>query len=214
MAITKATILSYVNSKLHLSETDIDQEIQEVLDELSEQNLLTREIDNSTIPATTDLAAGDREIAKPDLYKQLVAITLTDSSGQELRPLVGIPGGQAEYRRIIRLSPSQGKPEWYSEYHNKFFIYPESNGVYEVKMEFYKFHAGAEDNSGADDIEFGNEFSLVLKCGACLHVATRRRMQEQMVIWGQKYHTKLQDRLNNRTEQAYVVGGADGYGYD
>ncbi len=208
MAVTKANILAFVNSKLHVSETDIDAEIQEVLDELSDENLLTAKLEVS------DLAAGTTTIAFPTLYKMLVAITLNDGS-RDLRPLVAIPGGQVEYRRLIRLSPSQGTPEWYSEFGQEFVIYPTSNGVYTPTIEYFKFHAGSEDDTGADAIEFGNDFTRVLKSGACFNVATRRRMQEQMIIWGQKYQVDKQRRLDNRTEQAYITGGADGaLGYD
>lgn len=214
MAISKANILIFVNSKLHVSETDIDSEIQEVLDELSDENLLTATTGLDDIDAADDLAAGTTTIAYPTLYKMLVDITLNDGS-RDLHPLVAIPGGQVEYRRLLRLSPSQGTPEWYSEFGQQFFIYQTSNGVYTPTIEYFKFHAGSEDDSGANAIEFGDDFTRTLKSGACFNVATRRRMQEQMIIWGQKYQVDKQRRLDNRTEQAYITGGADGaLGYD
>lgn len=212
MAIDKAEILTFVNVKLHVTETDIDTEIQEVLDDLSEENLLTATTGEGSIAAATDLAAGSTTIAQPDLYKQLVDITLNDGS-VERRPLVALPGGIVDLRRLIGQSASQGRPEWYVEFNNLFYIYPISNGVYTPTIEFYKFHAGADDESGPDDIEFGDEFTRVLKYGTAFNVAVRKRMGEQMTIWGQRYQRMRDQRIENRTEQAYIVGSANDFDY-
>lgn len=199
MAVSKANILAYVNAKLHVSETDINSEIQEVLDDLSEEDLL---VGTETV---ADLAAGTTTIAKPSLFKLLVDITLNNGT-LDLDPLVGLPGGMVELRRLIRVSASQGTPKWYVEFGDLFYLYPISSGVFTPTIEFYKFHAGSEDDTGANSIEFGNEFTRVLKAGACLHVATQKRMHEQMVIWGQKYNLEKQKRIDNRTDEVYIVG--------
>lgn len=208
MAILKSTILTFVNSKLHVSETDIDAEIQEVLDDLSEQDLLTATF---TAPdgGLSDLAAGTTTIPKPTLYKLLVDITLNNGS-LDLAPLVGLPGGMVELRRLLRDSVSQSTPEWYVEFGSKFYLYPISSGVFTPTIEYYKFHAGTGDNSGADAIEFGDEFTMSIKTGTCLHIATKKRMAEQMLVWGTKYSNERQKRIDNNTDQAYIVGGADG----
>ena len=203
MALTKQNILDFVNSKLHTSETDIDSEIQEVLDDLSDANLLMAS------EAVADLAAASTTIVRPTLFKQLVTIVLDDGTSNP-RPLWALPGGQPELRRALRYSPSQGTPEWFTEFGLLFYIYPISDGVYTPTIEYFKFHAGADEETGADAIEFGNEFSTTIKQGAAFNVATKKRMAEQMVLWGQKYQISKQKRIDDRIIPVYISGGPDG----
>lgn len=63
MSILKANILTRVNLRLQTAETDIDTQIQEILDDLSEEDLLVRanggDYTISSITATDILATGD-----------------------------------------------------------------------------------------------------------------------------------------------------------
>ena len=71
MAILKAAILTRVNERLQTSFTDIDTQIQEVLDDLSEEDLLVG------TDSTQTLVSGDLVLDEPTGFRALVAITLT-----------------------------------------------------------------------------------------------------------------------------------------
>ena len=73
MTITKANILTRINERLQTSFTDdeIDTQIQEVLDDLSEEDLL---VDTD---ATQSLVSGNLTLNEPTGFRALIAITLT-----------------------------------------------------------------------------------------------------------------------------------------
>lgn len=71
MTIAKADILTRVNARLQVAETDIDTEIQETLDDLSEEDLLVG------TDETQSLVAGNLTLNEPTGYRALIAITLT-----------------------------------------------------------------------------------------------------------------------------------------
>ena len=85
MAILKADILTRVNARLGLSETDIDTIIQEVLDDLSEEDLL---IDTDT---DQTLESGDTTLDEPTGFRALspggIILTITSSSSRQ-SPLI------------------------------------------------------------------------------------------------------------------------------
>ena len=83
MAITKANILTRVNERLQTAFTDIDTQIQEILDDLSEEDLLV------ATDSTQTLSSGDTVLLEPTGFRALIAITLTiTSSGSQQYPLI------------------------------------------------------------------------------------------------------------------------------
>ena len=115
MAITKADILTRVNERLQTAFTDIDTQIQEILDDLSEEDLLVDTDDSQT------LTNGDLNLVHPTGYRAMVAITLKiTSSSSEQHPLIKLSQGHSQYRELRHNDDTVGIPRWFSDFDKKF----------------------------------------------------------------------------------------------
>lgn len=179
MAIAKANILTFVNDALNRSETDIDTQIQAVLDELSDNNLLeAQDTDQS-------LSSSDTYLDEPSDFKDLIAIVLNDGTydGEPLKRLSRI-----EYLRRMEdeATSDYDEPEYYSHFNGKFYIYHPSDGDYTATIDYYKRHA-----QNVDSIEFGDEFTNCINFGAAYYVACKYRLSNYIAIWGPKYYHEI-----------------------
>jgi len=195
MSIAKDDILTFVNSALKRTETDIDSVIQLVLDDLSEENLLQAE------DTTQSLASSGNDADYPTGYKELIEIVLNDGTydGQPLEVI-----SRVEYLRKMKgvISADYAEPEWVNEFNKKFyFVYP-ADGTYTVKIYYYKYHAQDVDN-----IEFGDEFEMALKFGTAFFYACMKGLSRYIAIWGPLYQAKKAAREANKPPRAYVVKG-------
>ena len=191
----KAEILTFVNAVLGRSETDIDVEIQIVLDDLSKHNLLTAEDTDQT------LESGDTYLEYPTGFKQLVSIVLNDGT-YDGPPLKKIPGGHKEYRQWMEdeTSTDYSEPEWYSEYDSKFFVYHPADGDYTSVIEYYKYHP-----QDVNTIEFGDEFKNCIKFGTAFEVACAKGLSRYISIWGPRYEKEKLEMIDNSNQQPYIV---------
>jgi len=195
MSLTKSNILTYVNDKLNRSETDIDDEIQEILDELADEDLLIATDESQS------LESGDTSLDYPTNYKQLVVLTLNDGT-YDSDPLERV--SHKEYREWMKNGNSSdySEPEYYSEFDGKFWLYPVPDGDYTAKIEHYKYHPAV-----ADGILFGDEFKTCINAGAVWSVATAKGLSRYIGIWYPKYERAKQKRIDNADIQPYVVRG-------
>ena len=195
MAIEKDNILAFVNRVLGRTETNIDIEIQEVLDDLSEEGLLVAQLDTVTI------AAGDKSWAYPTLFKSLVAVVFNDGSFDG-DPLQKIRRGYQGYLELMRQHTAglRGRPRHYAEFNKQFFPYPVPQQTYTVKQSYRKFHA-----KDVDDIEFGDEFQNAIYYGATWFVATNKGLTRYMNIWEPKYLTERHKRTLDGAMQPSIV---------
>jgi len=197
MAIAKADILTFVNGQLKRNETDIDVQIQSILNDLSDENLLVNTDEDQS------LSSGSIYLTYPTGFKELISITLNDGTywGE---PLIALPGGHKEYRELVEESVSSNydEPEHYSEFDKKFWLWPIAGGDYDARIEFYRYHPQDVSN-----ILFGDEFKNAINFGAAYRVALKRRMPEQKNNWEIEYEKEKAKRIVNAPSQPYICRG-------
>lgn len=176
MSIDKADILTFV--KLALLETgfvqaDVDPAIKATLTDLAKFNLLT------ATPVEVDKVLGDTDIDFPTLFKRLVSITPNDGS-VDRNPLLPLPGGFKEYRRLLSGAQTQSTPGqmWYVQYNKKFFIYPTLGQAFTFTIEYYQ-HSARDVNN----IAYGDEFANALDYGSTYHAALFRKKTSYVSMW-------------------------------
>ena len=189
MATTKAKIITFVNNAtkkaFSTTGTDIDVQIQSVLNELSTKELL--------VGTDTDqsLEADDEYLEYPTDYKRLISIVLNDGS-VDGEPLEAIPGGWDEYLEWMAGAVSTSEPEWFTEHNSRFYLWRPANGDYDASIEFFKKHP--ED---LETILFGDEFSDCINAGSVYKVALRYGLSRYIDIWRPEYGRLLQERIDN-----------------
>ena len=193
MAITKADILTFVNAKLNRTETDIDTEIQTILDDLSDAELL---VGTDTDQSMED---SDEYLEYPTNYKRLISIVLNDGS-TDGAPLEALPGGWDEYLEWMKGAVSTGEPEWFVEHNSRFYVWRPANGDYTASIEFFKKHP--ED---LDSILFGDDFTDVINAGSTYKAALRYGLSRYINIWGPEYARLLQERIDNAPYYPVIV---------
>ena len=198
VSISKSDVLDFVNEKLHRSETDIDDEIQRVLDNLADANLLVGS-DTGTITSNYDTT-----IDLPTNFKQMISLRLNDGSNDGA-PLIRIPGGIRGYRERQADGLDYGEPEYYAEFNGKCYLDPACDGAYTPYFEFYSYHPPLSGDTG--NILFGGEFDRAIKYGVTFEVASTKRMSAQMAVYGPLFEREKAIRMGNMNYEPHVVGG-------
>lgn len=199
MTIAKANILTRVNQRLqtNFSGTELDTQIQEILDELSEEDLLVGS------DATQTLSSGDTTLNEPSLFRALIAISLTiTSSGSEQYPLVKLKGGHKQYRELRHNDDSMGIPRFFSHFNGKFYLWRPPSQGFSSLIEFYKDHA-----QDVGTIEFGDIFTNVINAGVTWKAALEAGRSRMIGIWGPVYANAKQKRINSTAHQPRIVRG-------
>jgi hypothetical protein len=199
MSITKADILTRVNRRLQLQLTagEIDTEIQETLDDLSEHDLLLDEDSSQT------LVSGGETLDHPTGFRAMVALTLTiTASSSEQFTLQKLKGGHRAYRDLRHNDDSLGIPRWYSDYNGKFYLWRNPNQAFTSLIEYYKDHPQDVEN-----IEFGDMFRNTIYAGVTYRVALEYGRQRMIDTWRPIYLNALQKRIGAREEQPRIVKG-------
>ena len=197
MSIAKADILTRVNERLQTAETDIDTKIQEVLDDLSEEDLLVGTDDTQT------LVSDDTTLDEPAGFRALVAITLTiTSSGSEQYPLIKLPRGHKQYRELRHNDDSVGIPRYFSNFNGLFYLWRPANQAFTSLIEYIKAHPQDVDN-----IEFGDNFKNVIYAGATFKVALEAGRTRMIQLWGTVYQDAKQKRIDSMVYQPRIVRG-------
>ncbi len=197
MAIEKADILTRVNERLLTNFTDIDTQIQEILDDLSEEDLLVGSDPDQT------LVSGDTTLDYPTGFRAMVAITLTvTSGGSEQFPLIALKQGHRQYRELRHNDASTGIPRWYSDFNEKFYLWRPPNQAFSVLIEYYKNHA-----QNVETIEFGDNFKNVIYAGVTWKVALEQSRTRMIQQWGPVYFDAKQKRIDTANFQPQFVHG-------
>jgi hypothetical protein len=197
MTILKADILTRVNERLQTAETDIDVEIQETLDDLSEHDLLVAS------DSSQSLVSGGETLDHPTGYRSMIALTLTlTASGSEQFPLQKLKGGHREYRNHRHNDDSLGIPRWYSDFNGKFYLWRNANAAMTALIEYYKDHPQDVAN-----IEFDDMYKNVIYAGATYRVALEKGRTRMIETWRPIYLNALQKRIAAMDYQPRIVRG-------
>ena len=197
--IVKADIITDVNENLQTeystTGTDLDRAIIKTLTDMSNRGLLVGS------DATQTLADGDTTLDYPTGFRSAITITLTDSSGTEKTPLIKLPGGHQEYRRLRHNDNVTGTTEWYSEFNKKFYLWRPVDQAYTTLIEYRKNHA-----KNADSIEFETEFESLMFAGATFWKAVAMKRVSSIQLWSPIYQNELHIAMLNRNVQPSIVG--------
>lgn len=182
MSIAVADILTFVNNVLHRSpaETDINVQIQTVLDQLSQGPFI------EATDSTQSLTSSSEYLTKPDQCFSLVSIVLNDGSN-DLEPLKPMPGGYKALREELgeAQAVTVSNPLYYAEFGGYFWLWPQPAQSYTARIDYYKLH----DTDGAenDDIEFGDEWKNAIQFGSAFEAACKFKLADYIEIWGARY---------------------------
>lgn len=183
---TKASILTFASRAWQTTFTGdkLDAAISACLSDLDGSDLLI----GSTY---FDLDVDSRYFAKPDNYKSVVAIQLTGPDGTMHDPLAELPGGLRQWRFLKAATAPAGRPkyffEWISNTSEGILIYPRSDVIYTVRMDFWRTHPQTPDS-----IVYPVQFQHLLNLGTVYWEAVFRRNTEYATHWGQLYYAQRQ----------------------
>lgn len=196
--IVKADIVTAVNKKLKksFSDDDIDEAILSTLTDMSNRDLLVGTDDSQ------ELEADDTTLDYPTGYRTQISITLIDESEVESQPLEKLPGGHNQYRHLRDNDNSNGRPDFFSEFKEQFYLWRPADQDYTSLIEYYKDHAADVDN-----IEFETKHQSVMYAGVAFWAATNRNMKTYMALWGPLYERELNAAEANMVRQPYIVRG-------
>ena len=197
MAIEKATILVQVNKRLQLAETDIDVPIQEILDDLSEEDLLEDTDGDQT------LVNGSTTLDEPTGFRALIDIVLTvTATGSEQFPLIALKGGIKEYDQLRHNDNTVGIPRWFANSNGQFFLWRPANQAFSSLIRYYKDHPQDVDN-----IEFGDNYKNAIYAGVAMKVAMEKSNTRMINQWAAIYGDAKQKRINSTVHIPRFVRG-------
>jgi len=154
MAILKAEVLAKVNKRLSRSETDIDDEIEAVLNDISKRaDFLTKE-------ATRETEKSIDYYAVPENFKDMTDIRVNDDEE---------PLERKSHNYFLKVSAgdnSENTPTIYAVQNDFFWLHPCPNKVYTMTLYYSIFHP-----KDADNIEFGEEFREAVNEGTMAKVS-------------------------------------------
>jgi len=176
------------------SGTQLHNAIQLCLNDLSNENLLV------STDESQSLVSGDLSIKYPTDFKDLVSITLIDSSSVEGKPLIKLPGGHKEYRRLRDNDSSTGVTSWFSEFDEKFWLWRPANGSYTPKIEYYRRHPQTPSA-----ILFGEDFRNAIYFGTTYYKALLRGMSKHIARWLPVYLVEKNERRAAVPEQPHIT---------
>ena len=196
--IVKADIITDVNANLQTafstSGTDLDRAIIKTLTDMSNRALLVG------TDSTQTLADGDLTLDYPTGFRSAISITLIDSDSAEKSPLIKLPEGHKEYRELRQDDVATGKPEWYSEFNEKFYLWRPPGQAYTTLIEYIKNHA-----KDADNIEFDTKFENLMFAGTTFWHAVATKRISSLNIWGPVYQNELRFAMLNRNVQPQLL---------
>lgn len=197
MAIEKAVILTRVNTRLQLAETDIDEQIQEILDDLSEEDLLEDTDDTQT------LVTDSTTLNEPTGFRALIDIVLTvTATGSEQFPLMPLKQGIVQYDQLRHNDNSVGIPRWFANSNGQFFLWRPANQAFSSLIRYYKEHP-----QDVNDIEFGDNFRNAIYAGVTMKVAMDKSNTRMINQWAAIYGDAKQKRINSTVHIARFVRG-------
>ncbi len=190
--IEKANILTFVNDALNenFQAGEIDREIKTVLTKMSNRDLLVASV-------TPTISANDTVLAYPAGFRAMIAFTLIDQSGVSYGPLTKI--SHDDYRSLKSNDSATGRPDEYSDFNSKFFLWRPSNAEYNTIIEYYKNHPLDPDN-----IEYGEMFEDAMMSGVTYYKA-RNKNKQSYGFWQGEWLTALNDIIQSFPRNPRIV---------
>lgn len=171
MTITKAEILTHLNSELNRTEDDIDEHILEALKDLSLQDEFL------WIEATVDTIVGRPYYSLPLDYKKKLSIRVDDENSMSL-----IDWG--EYQALIanETSADRDMPNRFCIHGGFWYGYPTADAIYSCTIYYNAFilESGAVDDIAFRDI-FRNAIYAKTKAQYCRSLGWIERAKEYEV---------------------------------
>ena len=202
MAITKAQILSFTNSRLQRADaaSDIEESIKMILRDIASYYVLT-DTDTTQTLTTTDLTL-DYPSDALDGEQAIKSVILTDSSSVQQAPLIYLPGGWREYNRLMEqfTSGNRSYPSHMVCFRRKIYLWPAPSQAYTTSIEYLKRHP--ED---VDNIEYTEDWRNAILFGVCREVAYDNKMTEQMAFWENRYLVERDRQIMLHREDVAVV---------
>jgi hypothetical protein len=197
MSITKANILTFVNGALARTETDIDEQIKSVINDLRFLNIL--ESQNTSLT----LSDGSTNFSEPTDFKSLISIVLNDGSN-DLEPLLPMPGGYKGYKLAMEefTSGDESQPKYYAKFNGKIYVYPTADQSYTITFDYYKKHA-----LDADNIEYDDDMTNCFNFGATYYTALKRGLSRYIAIWQPPYQNQIHTIILAHPGQPRFAGG-------
>jgi hypothetical protein len=197
MAITKANILTFVNDQLSRSETDIDNQIVSVINDLRFLDVLEAQDTDQT------LSDGSTYFEEPTGFKSPISIVLNDGS-YDLEPLLPMPGGYKGYKAEMEnfTTGDESEPKYYARFNGKIYVFPTADQDYTITLDFYKKHALTPDS-----ISFDDDFTNCLKFGATYYTALKYGLTRYIAIWQPVYRNEIQTLILANPGQPRFAGG-------
>ncbi len=188
-SITTAHILTKVNSNLKAFETDVNDQIKEILQDIGEKGDFIET--SGTITAVDSTAT----TAAPDLMKREIELYI--SGGNYLNRIT-----YDEYMVRIENQDSiiEGEPQEYAFKNDTFYWYPVPDTDYDVAIDYYKYHADSVT------VEFADRFRSVIYAGVTMAVARDMGDRtEQFLNHRLAYNDQLRKLKGNIPTQPILV---------
>ena len=197
MSISKSNILTFVNDQLNRSETDIDNQIKSVINDLRFLNILEAQDTDQT------LSDGSTYFDEPSDFKSPISIVLNDGS-VDLAPLLPMPGGYKGYKDAMDnfTSGNESKPQYYARFNGKIYVYPTADQSYTITLDYYKKHV-----LDANNIEYDDDMTNCFNFGATYYTALKRGLSRYIAIWETPYRNQIQTIILANPGQPRFAGG-------
>lgn len=186
MSITAADILAMVNSRLSRSETSIDTELVDALQDLSVRGDF---IESTVAVYPVD---GDEAVAAPSRIRSIESIECVDSDGNFCDPLEPIT--MAELTRKVGYDSTEGTPLYYARFGSNLFLYPICDDSYVLTVYYYSYHAASTT------VEFDDRFREAIACKVTAEVARGLEMYVDADKWMAQYAIEVA-KLQGDNEQ-------------
>ena len=197
MSITAADILGFVNAKLNRSETSIDNQLVDAVQDLSTRGDFLKA--SSAISAVD----GTEAYTEPDRIRSIDTIKVVDSDGEEQDPLDPLTLG--ELRRKAAYDATEGVPAHYARFNGQIYLYPTPDESYDLTVFYYAYHAATTT------VAFEDRFRAALTVKVVAEVARGLEMYDQARYWLEVYAVEVA-KLTEDSDQpdaAAVVNYSD-----
>ena len=180
VGISAGGVLTFVNRRLRRSETNIDTELQSVLDDLSQGPYI------AGVDESQSISDDEEYLAKPDEYFSMISIVLNDGTSDR-PPLKPFPGGYKAYKkeRGNVSSVYTSHPIYYVVWGDYIWLYPIPGQTYTARIDYHKVHA-----QDVDTIEFSDEWRRAINFGTTFEVAATYKLPDQIAMWSQRYEAE------------------------
>lgn len=125
------------------------------------------------------------------------------AGGPEQFPLLALPTGHQQYRKLRHNDNSTGIPRWFSNFNGQFFLWRPPNQAFTALIEYYKDHP-----QSVASIEFGDSFRNAIYAGSTFYTSLKYQRAKSISIWKPMYDDAKQKRINSTVHIPRFVRGS------